>query len=189
MTQQSFTNLLKSLDLRWHQVWHQFVSMSTVDISFKHCMLLFDFSNCQREHDEMVTFAGILETSSWLQNLPTLCKGSRVFDHEEPFWAHLDPFGPFQTRIDILLRSTSAKPYFVHFGQKNQIAWKSTKGTIAPLEWRLLVWHKRRASLTIDNLSNFRGVGSQPLDSPALLGFVLKSTNQPTTFYTHCSES
>ena len=41
-----------------------------------------------------------------------------VFDHLEPFWAHLDPFGPFQTRIDILLRSTSANPYFVHLGQK-----------------------------------------------------------------------
>ena len=78
MTQQSFTNLLKSLDLRWHQVWHQFVSMSTVDTSFKHCMLLFDFSNCQREQDEMVTFAGILEPPSWLQNLPMVCKGSRI---------------------------------------------------------------------------------------------------------------
>ena len=65
-----------------------------------------------------------------------------LFEHLGPFWAHLDPFGPFQTRIDILLWSTSAKPYFVHFGQKNQIAWKSTKGTIASLEWRLLVWHK-----------------------------------------------
>ena len=41
-----------------------------------------------------------------------------VFDHLGPFWAHLDPFEPFQTRIDILLRSTSAKPYFVHLGQK-----------------------------------------------------------------------
>ena len=42
-----------------------------------------------------------------------------LFEHLGPFWAHLDPFGPFQTRIDILLRSTSAKPYFVHLGQKN----------------------------------------------------------------------
>ena len=41
-----------------------------------------------------------------------------VFDHLGPFWAQLDPFRPFQTRIDILLRSTSAKPYFVHFRQK-----------------------------------------------------------------------
>jgi len=38
-----------------------------------------------------------------------------LFEHLGPFWAHLDPFGPFQTRIDILLRSTSAKPYFVDF--------------------------------------------------------------------------
>ena len=43
-----------------------------------------------------------------------------LFEHLGPFWAHLDPFGPFQTRIDILLRSTSAKPYFVHLGQKNR---------------------------------------------------------------------
>ena len=41
-----------------------------------------------------------------------------VFDHQEPFWAHLDPFGPFQTRIDILLRSTSAKPYLSISGKK-----------------------------------------------------------------------
>ena len=32
---------------------------------------------------------------------------------------HLDPFGPSQTRNDILLRSTSAKAYFFHLGQKN----------------------------------------------------------------------
>ena len=47
-----------------------------------------------------------------------------VFDHLGPFWAHLDPFGPFQTRIDILLRSTSANPYFVHLGQKNHFCLK-----------------------------------------------------------------
>ena len=41
-----------------------------------------------------------------------------VFDHLGPFWAPLDPFGPFQTKIDFLLRSTSDKPYFVHLGQK-----------------------------------------------------------------------
>ena len=41
-----------------------------------------------------------------------------LFDHLGPFWNHLAPFGPFQTRIDILLQSTSAKPYFVHFGAK-----------------------------------------------------------------------
>ena len=37
-----------------------------------------------------------------------------VFDHSEPFWAHLDPFVPFQTKIRFLLRSTAPKPYFVH---------------------------------------------------------------------------
>ena len=41
-----------------------------------------------------------------------------VFDHLGPFWAPLGPFGPFQTKIDFLLRSTSVKPYFIHLGQK-----------------------------------------------------------------------
>ena len=50
-----------------------------------------------------------------------------LFEHLGPFWAHLDPFGPFQTRIDILLRSTSAKPYFVHLGQKNHFCLKWSK--------------------------------------------------------------
>ena len=95
-----------------------------------------------------------------------------------PSW-HFPKNASTFTRIDILLRSTSAKPYFVHFGQKNQIAWKSTKGTIAPLELRLLVWHKRHASLTIDDLSNFHWVASQPLRSSTEC-FVL-SSNQALT--------
>ena len=33
----------------------------------------------------------------------------------DPFWAHLNPFGPFQTKIYFVLRSIS---YFVHFGKK-----------------------------------------------------------------------
>merc|ERR1712112_272309 len=59
-------------------------------------------------------------------------KGSKmvnlsVFDHLGPFWAPLDPFGPFQTKIDFLLRSTSAKPNFVHLGQKNHFCLKWSK--------------------------------------------------------------
>ena len=50
-----------------------------------------------------------------------------LFEHLGPFWAHLDPFGPFQTRIDILLWSTSAEPYFVHLGQKNHFCLKWSK--------------------------------------------------------------
>ena len=43
-------------------------------------------------------------------------KGSKmvnldVCDHLGPFWARQDPFGPFQTKNDFLLKSTSAKPY------------------------------------------------------------------------------
>ena len=52
-----------------------------------------------------------------------------LFDHLGPFWAHLDPFGPFQTRIDILLWSTSAEPYFVHLGQKIIFVWNGPKGS------------------------------------------------------------
>ena len=45
-------------------------------------------------------------------------KGSKmgnlyVFDHLGLFWVRLDTFGPFQTKNDFLLKSTSAKPYFV----------------------------------------------------------------------------
>ena len=58
-----------------------------------------------------------------------------VFDHKEPFWAHLDPFGPFQTRIDILLRSTSANPYFVHLGQKNHFCPKWSKRVQMGPKW------------------------------------------------------
>ena len=36
-----------------------------------------------------------------------------VFDHLGPFWAPLNPFGPIQTEKDFVLKSTSAKPYFV----------------------------------------------------------------------------
>ena len=36
-----------------------------------------------------------------------------VFDHLGPFWASLNPFGPIQTEKDFVLKSTSAKPYFV----------------------------------------------------------------------------
>ena len=50
-----------------------------------------------------------------------------VFDHLGPFWAPLDPFGPFQTKIDFLLRSTSAKPYFVHLGPKINFCLKWSK--------------------------------------------------------------
>ena len=47
-----------------------------------------------------------------------------------PFWAQLDPFGPFQTKIDILLESTSAKPYLILLGRKKIIfVWNGPKGS------------------------------------------------------------
>ena len=63
-----------------------------------------------------------------------------VFDHLRPFWAHLDSFGPFQTKINFLLRGTSAKPYFVHLGQKNNFCLKWSKRVqMGPK--RLVQWH------------------------------------------------
>ena len=58
-------------------------------------------------------------------------KGSKmvnlsVFDHLGPFWAHLDHFGPFQTKIDFLLRSTSATPIW---GKKFIFVWNGPKGS------------------------------------------------------------
>merc|ERR1719220_3298270 len=58
-----------------------------------------------------------------------------VPDHKEPFWAHPDPPGPFQTRIDILLRSTSANPSFVHLGQKNHSCLKRSKRVQMGPKW------------------------------------------------------
>ena len=50
-----------------------------------------------------------------------------VFDHLGSVWAHLEPFGPFQTKNVFLLLNTSAKPYFVDLGQKNHFCLKWPK--------------------------------------------------------------
>ena len=50
-----------------------------------------------------------------------------VFDHLGPCWARLDPFGPFQTKNDLLLKSTSAKPFFVFMGQQIDFCLKWSK--------------------------------------------------------------
>ena len=86
---------------------------------------------------KMVHFRPKMAQHGRLVNAPKWSKGAHIkgtkmvnlslFDHLGPFWAHLDPFGPFQTRIDILLRSTSATPYFVHLGQKNHFWLKWSK--------------------------------------------------------------
>ena len=63
-----------------------------------------------------------------------------VFDHLRPFWAHLDSFGPFQTKINFLLWGTSAKPYFVHLGQKKNFCLNWSKRVqMGPK--RLVQWH------------------------------------------------
>ena len=79
---------------------------------------IFHFGPKMAKHDRLVN------APKWFKRVHL-----SVFDHMEPFWAHLDHFGQFQTRIDILLWSTSAKPYFVHSGQKIIIVWNGPKGT------------------------------------------------------------
>ena len=64
-------------------------------------------------------------------------KGSKmvnldVCDHLGPFWARQDPFGPFQTKNDFLLKSTSAKHFFVLMGQQIDfcLKWPKSRGLI-----------------------------------------------------------
>ena len=49
------------------------------------------------------------------------------FDHLGPLWAGREPFGPFQTKNDFLLKSTYAKPYFVLLGQQIDFGLKWSK--------------------------------------------------------------
>ena len=60
---------------------------------------------------KMVHFGPKMAKHGRLVIVPKVQKGPKgtkmanlsVFDHLGPFWAHLDPFGPFQTKIDFLL--------------------------------------------------------------------------------------
>ena len=53
----------------------------------------------------------------------------RFFYHLGTFWARLDPFGPFQTKNDFLLKGTIAKPFFVLLGNKLIFVWNCPKGS------------------------------------------------------------
>ena len=73
-----------------------------------------------------------------------------VFGHLRPFRAHLDFFGPFQTKINFLLRSTSAKAYFVHLGQTIHFCLKwSNRVQIGPK------WPKIVNNTYVDHLGPF----------------------------------
>ena len=50
-----------------------------------------------------------------------------IFDHLGHFWAHLDPFGPFQTKLDFLLQTTLAKGHFVFLRRKIDFCLKRSK--------------------------------------------------------------
>ena len=47
--------------------------------------------------------------------------------HLGHFWAHLDPFGPFQTKLDFLLQTTLAKKHFVFLRRKIDFCLKRSK--------------------------------------------------------------
>ena len=52
-----------------------------------------------------------------------------------PKWSKrekMDPFAPFQTKIDFLLRITSAQPYFVNLGQKSFLSKMSKRAQKGP---------------------------------------------------------
>ena len=58
-------------------------------------------------------------------------KGSKmvnlsVFDHLGPFWAHLDPFGPFQTKMNFLPQMGVAE---VLRSKKSIFVWNGPKGS------------------------------------------------------------
>ena len=68
-----------------------------------------------RDGPKMVNFGPKLAKHGRLVNVPKWSKRSQignpsVFDHFLPFWALLDSFRLFQTKIAFLLLSTSAKP-------------------------------------------------------------------------------
>ena len=49
------------------------------------------------------------------------------FDHLGHFWAHLDLFGLFQTKLDFLLQTTLAKKHFVFLRRKIDFCLKRSK--------------------------------------------------------------
>ena len=71
----------------------------------------------------MAKHGTLVNIPKWSKGVQRSPKGSKmvnldVFDHLGPCWARLDPFGPFQTKNDFLLKSASAKHYFVLVGRQ-----------------------------------------------------------------------
>ena len=88
-------------------------------------------THCQLDIDEKSFFLRHQKCLIWDQKWPNMAglpmsrcgpKGSQmvpnVFGHLGHFWAHLDPFGPFQTKLDFLLQTTLAKKHFVFLRRK-----------------------------------------------------------------------
>ena len=74
--------------------------------------------NAPIKQTKMAKHGRLVNIPKWCQRSP---KGSEmanldVFDHLGPVWARLDPFGPFQTKNDFLI-----KPYFVLLGQQTDL--------------------------------------------------------------------
>ena len=56
---------------------------------------------------KMAKHGRLVNVPKWSKRVQKGPKGSKmanlsVFDHLGPFWAHLDPFGPFQTKMNFL---------------------------------------------------------------------------------------
>ena len=55
---------------------------------------------------KMAKHGRLVNAPKWSKRVQKGSKGTKmvnlsVFDHLEPLWTHLDPFGPFQTKIDL----------------------------------------------------------------------------------------
>ena len=56
-----------------------------------------------------------------------------VFDHLGPFWAHLDPFGPFQTKNEFFAPNGQSRGWQRCFGAKYQFLFETVqKGPDGP---------------------------------------------------------
>ena len=84
------------------------------------------------KHGRLVKLVQMDQEGSEMVNLD-------VFEDLGPLSARLDPFGPFQTKNDFLLKSTSAQPYFIPMGQQIDFCLKWSKSVqMGPKESRIV---------------------------------------------------
>ena len=61
------------------------------------------------------------------------------FDHVRSYWAHFDLFGLFQAKLMFLLKSISAKKYFVSLRQKINFCLKRIKRVQKGQKWPQMI--------------------------------------------------